>query len=43
VDREFVRQLVGTYQSRTTPTLVVGETVVIGFQPDEYEAALAGR
>lgn len=39
-DREYVRELVGTYQSRATPTLVVNDRVVIGFDPAQYEAAL---
>jgi protein-disulfide isomerase len=32
---------VETYGSRGTPTLVVGDQVLIGFEPDKIEAALA--
>jgi len=41
-DPEFIRQLVGEHQSRSTPTLVAGERVVMGFDPAEYESALRG-
>ena len=37
-DREFVRELVGKYQSRSTPTIIIGdepnEEIIIGFEPD---------
>jgi glutaredoxin len=29
------------YQSRSTPTLVVGDKVMIGFDPEELERMLA--
>ncbi|MCL4523721.1 MAG: glutaredoxin family protein [Acidobacteria bacterium] len=41
-DSEFIRELVGVHQSRSTPTLVAGSRVVMGFDPGEYEAALRG-
>ncbi len=41
-DREAVRELVGKYQSRSTPTIVVGEEVMIGFDPDRLEKMLTG-
>jgi hypothetical protein len=34
-DYEFVRQLVEDFQSRGTPTLVVGDKVTIGFDPHQ--------
>ena len=39
-DRQYVRELVGQYQSRTTPTLVVGEQVLIGFDPEEIDRVI---
>ena len=35
-----MRELVGQYQSRTTPTLVVGEEVLIGFDPEAVDRAI---
>ena len=35
------KELVGKYQSRTTPTIVVDEEVMIGFDPDRLEEMLA--
>jgi hypothetical protein len=32
-----VRELVGKYDSRSTPTIVVGEEVMIGFDPDRLD------
>ena len=40
-NREFVRELVGKYQSRSTPTIIVGEEVMIGFDPERLEKMLA--
>jgi glutaredoxin-like YruB-family protein len=40
-DPEAVEDLVHKYNSRSTPTLVVGDDVVIGFDPDELEQLLA--
>jgi glutaredoxin len=39
-DYEFIRELVRDYNSRSTPTLVAGGHVVMGFNPVEYEEAL---
>ena len=35
------RELVGKYKSRSTPTIVIGEQVMIGFDPDRLEEMLA--
>lgn len=40
-DQRAVFQLVRTYKSQSTPTLIVGEQVLIGFEPEKIEAALA--
>ena len=41
VENKLVRiRLVEELHSRTTPTLVVGDRIVVGFGPVEYEAAL---
>jgi hypothetical protein len=34
--------LVETYQSRSTPTLVIGQEVMIGFDPERLDELLAG-
>lgn len=39
-DPEALRELVEDVRSSVTPTLVVGDKVVMGFDPAEYEAAL---
>ena len=36
-----VRELVETYQSRVTPTVVIGEEVVIGFDPQRIDELLS--
>ncbi len=33
-------QLVRTYNSRTTPTLVIGEEVMVGFDPQRLDEVL---
>jgi hypothetical protein len=33
---------VETYQSRSTPTLVIGQEVMIGFDPERLDELLAG-
>ncbi len=38
---EAVRELVEVHKSNATPTLVVGGHVVIGFDPGQYDEALA--
>lgn len=40
-DPNAVRDLVETYQSRSTPTLVIGQEVMIGFDPDRLDELLA--
>ncbi|HMK28411.1 MAG TPA: glutaredoxin family protein [Terriglobales bacterium] len=40
-DREAVEELVHKYNSRSTPTLVVGDEVLIGFDPDEIDQVLS--
>ena len=37
---EFVRELVEDLNSRATPTAVIGKRVIIGFDPEAYDAAL---
>lgn len=41
-DQQAVFELVRTYQSRSTPTIVVGEEVMIGFDPEQLDKMLAG-
>jgi hypothetical protein len=41
VDAQAVNDLVHTYQSRSTPTLVIGEEVMIGFDPDRLDELMA--
>jgi glutaredoxin len=41
-DANAVRDLVETYQSRSTPTLVIGQEVMIGFDPERLDELLAG-
>ena len=36
-----VRDMVGTYKSRTTPTIVVGDEVMVGFDPERLQQLLA--
>jgi hypothetical protein len=36
-----VRELVEKYQSRSTPTIIVGEEIMIGFDPERLEKMLA--
>ena len=37
---EAVRELVETYHSRVTPTVVIGDEVVIGFDPERIDELL---
>jgi len=39
-DRQAVVELTQTYRSNATPTLVVGDRVIIGFRPEDYAAAI---
>jgi glutaredoxin len=41
-DQQAVFELVRTYNSRSTPTIVVGEQVMIGFEPEKLDQMLAG-
>jgi glutaredoxin len=41
-DQQAVFELTRTYQSRSTPTIIVGEEVMIGFDPDRLDKMLAG-
>lgn len=41
-DQRAVFELVRTYNSRSTPTIVVGEEVMIGFDPERLDQMLAG-
>jgi glutaredoxin len=40
-DQAAVFDLVRKYNSRSTPTIVVGEQVMIGFDPERLEQMLA--
>jgi glutaredoxin len=42
LDQQAVFELVRTYKSRSTPTIVVGDKVMIGFDPDQLDKMLAG-
>lgn len=41
IDQKALMELVRTYNSRSTPTIVVGEKVMIGFDPDRLNEMLA--
>ena len=41
LDQNAIEDLVHKYQSRTTPTLVIGEEVMIGFDPERLNELLA--
>ena len=40
-DPQAVDELVNKYHSRATPTLVVGDEVMIGFDPERLDELLA--
>jgi glutaredoxin len=40
-DQRAVFELVRTYNSRSTPTIVVGDKVMIGFDPEQLDKMLA--
>jgi hypothetical protein len=40
-DQKAVFELVRTYNSRSTPTIVVGQKVMIGFDPEKLDEMLA--
>jgi protein-disulfide isomerase len=33
--------MVGTYKSRATPTIVVGDQVMVGFDPEQLQKLIA--
>jgi glutaredoxin-like YruB-family protein len=39
-DQSAVQELVNTYKSRTTPTLVVDGEVIVGFDPERLDQLL---
>lgn len=41
VDQSAVQDLVYKYGSRSTPTLVIGDEVMIGFDPERLDQLLA--
>jgi hypothetical protein len=42
VDQQAVFELVRKYNSRSTPTIIVGDQVMIGFDPEQLDRMLAG-
>ncbi|HEY3926917.1 MAG TPA: glutaredoxin domain-containing protein [Candidatus Koribacter sp.] len=42
-DKVAVFTLLRKYKSQSTPTLVVGDRILIGFEPEKIEAALAAE
>ena len=42
VDQQAVFELVRTYNSRSTPTIVIDGQVMIGFDPERLNEMLAG-
>jgi len=40
-DEDAVRDLVEKYRSRSTPTIVIDEKVMIGFDPERLEKMLS--
>jgi glutaredoxin len=40
-DQRAVFELIRTYNSRSTPTIVVGDQVMIGFDPEKLDEMLA--
>jgi len=40
-DFSAVREMVEHYKSRATPTIVVGDEIMIGFDPDRLEKLIA--
>jgi glutaredoxin len=43
VSRDFgaAREMVEKYQSRATPTIVVGEEIMVGFDPERLQKLIA--
>jgi glutaredoxin len=42
-DRSALLELVQTYRSNTTPTIVINGEVIIGFDPERIDALLAAQ
>jgi len=42
VDRQAIMELVRKYNSNSTPTIVVDDQVMIGFDPERLNQMLAG-
>ena len=40
-DQQAVFELIRTYKSRSTPTIIVGDQVMVGFDPERLDAMLA--
>lgn len=41
MDQQAVFELVRTYKSRATPTIVVGDQVMVGFDPGRLDKMLS--
>jgi glutaredoxin len=41
-DQQAVFEMVRKYNSRSTPTIVVGDKVMVGFDPEQLDQMLAG-
>ncbi len=41
MDQQAVYELVRKYNSRSTPTIVIGDAVMIGFDPEQLDRMLA--
>lgn len=41
MDRQAIAELVHKYHSRSTPTIIVGDKVMIGFDPEQLDKMLA--
>jgi protein-disulfide isomerase len=41
VDQQAIMELVRRYNSHSTPTIVVGDKVMVGFDPERLEKMLA--
>jgi protein-disulfide isomerase len=41
VDQQAIMELARKYNSRSTPTIVVGDQVMIGFDPEQLDKMLA--
>ncbi len=43
LDPQAVHDLVNKYESRSTPTLVIGEQVFIGFDPEQLQQVFSSQ